>query len=83
MPAASNLAPLVTIGFVVKRRYRKEQGGRQRRYESRVSQRFMSRAAAEDFRNLAERVHEPQEGELDVRYFVTNDIGVDGIQSPE
>ncbi len=82
MPNTAAAAPLVTLGWVVKRRYRKTPNGRH--FDKVISTIFSSQSTAETFRRFAEQNHqqrapEPEPTELDVEFFVTNEIGVDGL----
>lgn len=67
----------VTIGFIVRKRWK--EGERTR--EKTVSTLFSSMGAANAFRELAEKSYaeKPIEGEANVEFYATNDIGSDNL----
>lgn len=65
----------VTIGWVVKKSWK--EGNKTK--EKVVSRLFHAEGAAAVFRTVAEKSHVSREGETDVRYYVSNDIGFDDL----
>lgn len=72
---------MVVLGFVVRKQWKEEIGGKVRRREKTISPVFTVRAAAEKFRELAEKDarENPVRGQTDVRFFVVGDMGDDGL----
>ena len=68
----------VTLGWLVKKRYRDAQG--KERIKS-ISKRMISESAAGTFRDIAAKGYTPVEGESQVEFFVTEDLGFDDIRA--
>jgi hypothetical protein len=74
-------AALVTVGFVVKKRWKYMEGGKEKTKTKDVSQVFTSRSAAATFRDLAEKSYRanPVKDEFLVEFYVSDKDGKDGL----
>jgi hypothetical protein len=71
----------VVIGFVVKMQWKEGAEQKERTRDKIVSRLFSSRGAADIFKEAAEKNERvnPTPNKRDVKFFVTNDIGVDNL----
>jgi hypothetical protein len=71
----------VVTGFVVRKRFRKDVKGGYSEHTVNVSQKFMSRDAADTFLRLAEENYKstPVDGEREVEFYVVGVMGKDEV----